>query len=401
MIDKTLRKINFAVFCQQQRYIVAISYLFYLSHGLTLSDFLLFQSVFYFTGLLVEIPAGYIGDIFSKKHVLIFSYLLFIIRILLWIFIPNYYTILMGEILYGLSKAFYRGVSDGYIYDYLKINNAKNLMLNKYGNFNFYMSLASGESCLVGALLYKFFNFNALLCLELFFNSLAVFILIFLPQIPSSKQHLTFNKHFTNIFNIMKDTAKNSKLNLYMLFGAILTGITSVFIWNFQPIMKHFAIPVYLFGLIYFINHVLRALGAKYAEKILQKMPILKIGQFVWILYILNFLILIYIMNMKENYLCIATLIFICITIGIQIAFNIGNLVRIHDLIESNKRATISSIYSMLASLFSGMFVAILGIISNNNSIKISLIFFLIMFSFSKLILDKIKTNNIKEKIYE
>lgn len=64
-MDKTLSKINFTVFCQQQRYLVAISYLFYVSQGLTFSDFLLFQSIFYLTVLIAEIPAGYIGDIFS------------------------------------------------------------------------------------------------------------------------------------------------------------------------------------------------------------------------------------------------------------------------------------------------------------------------------------------------
>lgn len=395
MIDKTLSKINFAVFCQQQRYIVAISYLFYISQGLTLSDFLLFQSIFYFTGLLAEIPAGYIGDIFSRKSVLIFSYLLFMVRILLWIFIPNYYTILIGEILYGLSKAFYRGVSDGYIYDYLKVNNAKNLMLNKYGNFNFYMSIASGISCLIGAWLYKFLGFSVLLCFELFFNSVAIFALIFLPEIPSNKPKIRFYEHITRIFSIIKSTAKEPQLNLYMLYGGILFGTTSVFVWNFQPFMKHFAIPVYIFGLIYFINHILRALGSKYSEKILQKISLIKIGRYVWILYVLGFLIMAGAMNMKGSYICIATLIFICFAIGIQMVFNIGNLVRIHNLIESNKRATISSINSMLASLFSGGFLALFRFISNNSSIKASLVFFLIIFSFSIIILNRIKLNKI------
>ena len=141
MIRKSLKPLYLTVLLQQQRYIIAISFLFYLHNGLSLSTFLLFQSIFYFTGLLAEIPAGYIGDIFSRKKILIFSYMLFVIRIILWIVMPNYYTILFGEILYALSKAFYRGVSDGYIYDYLKGYHITDLMLSKYGKFNFFMSL--------------------------------------------------------------------------------------------------------------------------------------------------------------------------------------------------------------------------------------------------------------------
>ena len=120
--NNPLNILNVTVLFFQQRYIIPVLFLFYIQNGLTLSDFLLFQSIFYFTGLIAEIPAGYIGDIFQRKHVLIFSYCLFIIRILLWLTCPNYLTILSGEILYGLSKSFYRGVSDGYIYDYNSIN---------------------------------------------------------------------------------------------------------------------------------------------------------------------------------------------------------------------------------------------------------------------------------------
>ena len=73
---KPLNILNLTVLFQQQRYIIPVLYLFYVENGLTLSDFLLFQSIFYFTGLIAEIPAGYFGDIFSRKYVLIFSYLI-------------------------------------------------------------------------------------------------------------------------------------------------------------------------------------------------------------------------------------------------------------------------------------------------------------------------------------
>ena len=98
-MGKKLRILNFAAFLQQQRYIVAISYLFYLYNGLTLSDFLLFQSIFYFTVLIFDIPAGYIGDIFPRKNVLIFSYFLFVIRLFLWIFIPNFSPVSIAKFL--------------------------------------------------------------------------------------------------------------------------------------------------------------------------------------------------------------------------------------------------------------------------------------------------------------
>ena len=398
MQDKTLRIINLAVLFQQQRYIVAISFLFYLSVGLTLSDFLLFQSIFYFTGLIAEIPAGYIGDIFPRKNVLICSYLLFMLRIILWITIPNYYTLLFGEILYGLSKAFYRGVSDGYIYDYLKLNKATNLMLNKYGKFNFFTSLGSAISCLLGAWLYKYLGFGILLGFELFFNSAAVLTILFLPQIPQTKPKISFWMHVLRIFDIIKNTIKDSQINIFIMYGGILSGITSIFIWNFQPIMKSCAIPVALFGVVYFVNHILRALGSMFADKLILKTSLIKIGWGVWVLYLLSFSLLINVTYIKNIFVCVSTLIFVCVAIGIQMVFSVGNVSRIHDLISSNTRATTSSINSMFMSLFSGMFLMFFKFLTDNHTIRFPLVIFTILFLFVIVLLNVISSNRYKIK---
>ena len=401
MFNKPLKIINFAVLLQQQRYIVAISFLFYLHNGLSLSDFLLFQSIFYFTGLIAEIPAGYIGDIFPRKNVLIFSYLLFMIRIIMWIIAPNYFTILAGEILYGLSKAFYRGVSDGYIYDYLRDKQKTNLMLNKYGKFNFFMSCGSAISCLIGAWLYKYLGFSILLGIELFCNSIAVGILFFLPQITQEKKQITFKAHINRIHEIVKSTIKNNDLNIYMLYGGILSGMTSIFVWNFQPFMKNFAIPVYIFGIVYFINHILRALGSLNAHKFLNKISLVNTGFLIWGLYLLSLIILLKASNYDNIGICISTLIFICLAIGIQMVFNVGNLSRIHSLIPSDIRATTSSLNSMLASLCSGVFLMLFKILVNRGSTQYALGIFIILFASTYFIIRKISLKKNNKHLYD
>jgi len=348
--------------------------------------------------LLAEIPAGYIGDIFPRKNVLIFSYMLFMVRILMWIFVPNYFTILLGEILYGLSKAFYRGVSDGYIYDYLKINNNTKLMLNRYGKFNFFMSMGTAISCLFGAFLYKYVGFSVLLCFELFFNSTAIFILFFLPQVPQIKKSISFEKHIFRLFRIIRNTVKNSKINMYILYGGILSGITSIFVWNFQPLMKSCAVPTFLFGVVYFINHILRAFSSANADNVLSKISLIKTGWLTWIGYLLCFIFLISANVIKKSDICIEMLILVCFAIGIQMIFSVGNLSRVHSLIPSSSRATISSVSSMLASLFSGVFLMIFKLLSENNSIKLSLGVFMILF-FSVIIILMLLT--VRAKNYE
>ena len=104
-------------FLQYQRFIMPVSFLFYLANGLTFKDFILFQSIFNIACLAAKIPMGYFGDLFSKKSIIVFSYVLYALRVVLWLFFRGFWIILAGEILYGLSKAFYKGNVDSYIYE--------------------------------------------------------------------------------------------------------------------------------------------------------------------------------------------------------------------------------------------------------------------------------------------
>ena len=388
-----LQILNITAFLQQQRYTIAISFLFYLQNGLTMSDFIFFQSIFYFTCLLAEIPSGYIADILPRKLVIIFSYLLFTFRLLLWLFIPNYYTILLGEILYGLSKAFYRGASDGYIYDYLKSQQNQDLMINKFGNFNFYMSTGTALSCLIGAGILKFTGFSILFSIELIFYITAIRILMLLPNIKQNQNSFSFSGHLKNIFNIFNDVIKQDNIKLYIIYASILFGITSIFVWNFQPLMKSLDIPVFIFGFIYFINHILRALGALNAKSLIKNNSLYQIGLLVWGLYITCFLLLLKQVISGNSVTCILILIFICLAIGFYMAFYVSNLSRIHSLILSTSRSTISSINSMLSSLFAGIFLLVFKYINSSCSMQSALIAFLILFMISGLLLRKMKIN--------
>lgn len=392
--NRPLFILNLTVLFQQQRYIIPVLFLFYIQNGLTFSDFLLFQSIFYFTGLIAEIPAGYIGDIFSRKNVLIFSYCLFIVRIIMWIIRPNYITIMLGEILYGLSKAFYRGVSDGYIYDYLKANKITETMLSNYGKFNFYMSMGSALSGIIGAYLYQYFGFTVLLTIELFFNTASIVLLLFLPKIQQYKKRflLTPIQHIKRILHILRKTVKNSKINVYMFYSAILTGITSVFVWNFQPFMKAAGVSAVLFGYVFFINHLLRALGSLKAKQIIDIFSLPKTGAIVWILYLLSFAVMLNSLKYNNISICLLTILFICIAIGIQMTFNVGSLSRIHGLIPSISRATMSSVNSMLSGLCSGVFLLIFKLFVDYHSQKTAIIFFIILFVFVIIPVKRILT---------
>jgi len=382
-IKKPLALINAAVFLQQQRYLLPVSFLFYLYNGLNLADFIFFQGIFYFVCLLAEIPAGYLGDIFKRKNILIFSYCLFLARIFLWIFFRGYYIILAGEILYGLSKAFYRGVSDSYIYDYLKEKNIVQKMLNKYGKYNFFMSLGCAISAILGTLLYKYFGFKILLIIEFLIHTTAIILLFLLPQVPHAiVKAVSLKEHTKTIFQTVRNTIKNKNINCQMLYCGIIAGITSLFIWNFQPMLKSSGAPVLFFGILYFINHIIRAICSLNAKKITNKVNFNKFGMFVFISYLISFLVIIA-DNFYINYkICFISLIFVCLAIGMGLIYNIITTSLIHKFAKNETRATMSSVNNMLIGLCSGLFLIIYKNLISYISISNTFIVFTICFVF-------------------
>ena len=382
-IEKPLKLLNAAVFLQQQRYLLPVSFLFYLYNGLTLADFIFFQSIFYFVCLIAEVPAGYLGDIFKRKNVLIFSYILFLLRIILWIFFRGYYIVLFGEILYGLSKAFYRGVSDGYIYDYLKTKNIPQNMLNKYGRYNFFMSLGCALSAVIGVLLYKYFGFKILLSMEFIIHTGAILLLFLIPQITHETiKSNSFLNHVKAILNTAKRTITNLNINREILYCSILTGVTSLFVWNFQPLMKSANVAVILFGVIFFINHILRALFSLNSYKITNKIGIKKLGFFVFPLYIVSFLIILFNQIYANNIICFISLLFICCAIGLYMAYSVAVTSLIHKYAPNQTRSTMSSVNNMLAGFFSGLFLMVYKCLITHFPISIVFLFFTISFIF-------------------
>lgn len=341
-----LSMLNCATFFQYQRFVMPISFLFYLHNGLTFSQFILCQSIFNATCLIGKILFGVIGDIISKKYVIIFAYLLFLLRVVLWINFSGFWIILAGEILYGLFKAFYRGNVDSYIYEYLESNNLNADMVKRYGKLSFYNSLGSAVSCFAGVILYKFYGFKTILYLELFTQIIALICLCFLPNIQTARKHRIKSKvvyYFRSVKKSIAKVIKNAKINYYVYYSAMLSGLTSVFVWNFQPLLKMSSAPVFLYGIVNFINQILRAAGGYTSKEILAKFS--KSGLFVaeFVSVVLSFGLLIAGYFMKNCVFTVGALVLICFAIYLFVVFNIFTVSKVHEITYDYKRAVTSS----------------------------------------------------------
>lgn len=341
-IIRPLSILNCAIFFQYQRFVMPISFLFYLHNGLTFSQFILCQSMYNATCLIAKLLFGFIGDIFSKKYVIIMAYLLFMLRVILWINFSGFAIILAGEILYGLFKAFYKGNVDSYVYEWLEQNNIKHEMIAKYGKLAFFNSLGSAVSCVLGVILFKFYDFKALLYLELFTQVIAVTCLLFLPNTKSLGK-VDILQYIKTVFGSIKRVITDCKINYYVFYSGLLSGLTNVFVWNFQPLLKLSNAPVFFYGAVSFVNQILRGLGAWNAKKFIKKLSNKSFIKIEYGAVILSFLLL-FAAHIVKNYIFVLfALLIICFMILSFVAFNIFTVSKIHEYTQDYNRAMTSS----------------------------------------------------------
>ncbi len=348
--------LNISIFLNKQIYLLPVLLLFYYANGLTAGDFFLFQGISALVMLIFTIPAGYAGDIFPRRRVLAFSYFLFLLRPLLWLFWGGYWIILVGEILYAFSRVFSNSVADSYIYDYLKQKGQAKLITRQYGKLNFAMSCGSLVAATSGAFLYDFLGVSVLLSWEVLVNTLAILMLFMLPEIPAAKDgKKLLTEKYKDLFVTAVKAWKDKRIKYQMLFSGAGKAMTSVFSWGFQPVMSMVALPVFLFSYVYFINHLCRAAAGLLAFRVISRIGMQRLGVLVYGLYLIAFGFFLMIIKFPSPELCLALLTLVCVIIGIELMYSIGNVSRIHALVSSDIRSTVSSVNQMAAQFLSAI----------------------------------------------
>ena len=365
-----LKKLDLACFLRSQLYLAPILLLFYQQNGLTIADFVMFQGIFQLTGILFEIPCGYIADTISKKKVLILAFTFFFLRAALWLSFSGIYIVLLGELFNALSRAFLSGVYDSYIYDYLKSKNKTNRMLKECGRTNFAMSSGAMFAAIFSAILYKHYGTMILLSLEFILTLISIILLTSLPNPPSAKpQGITLNQKFIEIKDTAIATIKNRNINLYILYSALLFSTTSLFCWCFQPLLKMSSAPVFMFSFVYVINHGLRAGFSFYVNKLKKFFGFNRLLVVTTFLCLYSFACMILSFYFKLPNISTLSLIFVCIGIGFQLAFAIANISHIHNHALEETRATISSVNNMLQQTISGLSLILFKfVVAPNNA---------------------------------
>ena len=333
--------------------VMPIVVIFFQENGLSLQEVMILQGMYSFMVAIMEIPSGYLADVFGRKNTLIlggifcfFGFLIISLSFSFWYFI-------IGEIILGIGSSFISGADSAILYDSLAESKKENEYTKvegvAYGIGNFSEAIAG----ICGGLL-------AEISLRLPWNVQVVVAGLIIPFTflliePKKHQQNKLAKSFKTIWQIVKfSMIENKTLKWLIILSSSIGFSTLSLAWFAQPYFKSIDMPLKYFGFAWaFLNLTtgFSSINAYRLQGLLSKNSFL-------ILLSLGISIPVFLLSKSTAILGLILITTVYIVRGLATPIM---RTYINDLTPSNMRATVLSIRSFCIRVTFALMAPLMG----------------------------------------
>jgi len=243
-----IRKLYAFSFLQMTLFPMAIITLFWKDHiGLTLTQILLLQGIFSLATLVLDYPAGYVSDRLGYRRALNIAALLGIAGWGVYTVAASFGTVLLAEILLGMSLSFVSGSDSALLYETLRAGGQEQNYARHEGRMNGFGQFGEAAGALLAGVIYAYSPVLP------FVLQVGVWIAVLwvtrgLADTPREPT-LRARSHLAEAFATARYAfGENRRLRYTILLNTAL-GIASFFpVWLIQPYMQHSGVPLAWFG---------------------------------------------------------------------------------------------------------------------------------------------------------
>ena len=239
--------------------------LFYEKHGLGLQDVFILKSVYSVAAVALEIPSGYLADVWGRRKCLICGCILFFFGYLCYSFTSTFTAFLFAEILLGTGQTMVNGADSALLYDTTAQYKKENLYLRYEGRITMIGNFAEALAGIFGGLL-------AAYSLRFPFYGQAIIAFTGIPAAFALKEINRSGKIRNPVGEIVRiikySLVTNKKLCYNIMFSGIIGAGTLTMAWFVQPVLMYLKTPVSWYGVIWTVLNLTVGLAALWSDRV-------------------------------------------------------------------------------------------------------------------------------------
>lgn len=344
--------------------VMPIIVLFFQEQKLGLEDIFILKSVYSVAAVALEIPSGYLADVWGRKRCLVLGCILFFFGYLCYSFTGTFFAFLIAELLLGSGQTLVNGADSALLYDTVKHYGHEEEYLKYEGRITMLGNFAEAFAGIFGGLL-------AAVSLRYPFYAQAWVAFIGIPA-ACALQEFNFKGQVENpvaeIIRIIKYSLfTNRHLCCNIMFSGIIGAATLMMAWFVQPVLIYLNTPTSWFGIIWTVLNVVVGIAAFYSDRIERKLGMNKMNTLILLTIVGGYLTLAF----NLTYFGLIILFFFYIVRGLATPILKGY---INQLTFSEMRATVLSIRNFIIRLMFAAAAPFVGWLNDICSLKIALL---------------------------
>ncbi|MFW6309997.1 MAG: MFS transporter [Prolixibacteraceae bacterium] len=246
--------------------VMPIIVLFYQDNGMGMQEIFTLKAIYSVAVVIMEIPSGYMADVWGRKKTLILGSILGSAGFLIYSFSFGFWAFVAAEIVLGIGHSFVSGADSAMLYDSLKASGKSEDYVKQEGRITSAGNFAEAIAGVIG-------GFLAAISLRtpFYFQFVVAFVAIpaaltmVEPKFHETKVVITLKELIQNIRNTF---ISNKNLRIAILLSAVTGTATLTFAWLVQPFFKAVNLPVEWFGILWTALNLAVGVSSVFAYKV-------------------------------------------------------------------------------------------------------------------------------------
>ena len=344
--------------------VMPIIVLFYEEHRLGLQDVFILKSVYSVAAVALEVPSGYLADVWGRKRCIVAGCVLFFGGYLCYSLTSTFAAFLVAEILLGIGQTMINGADSALLYDTTVHHGRENLYLRYEGRITMIGNFAEAVAGIFGGLL-------AVYSLRYPFYAQAVVAFVGIPAAMALREYAPANKvqsPWEEILRILKySLITNKKLCCNIMYSGIIGAATLTMAWFVQPVLMQLETPTEWYGIIWTVLNLTVGVAALYSDHVEQLFGMTKMNILILIVIAGGYVALAY----NLTYAGLGILFLFYIFRGFATPILKGY---INQMTFSEMRATVLSIRNFVIRLMFAAIAPFIGWLNDMYSLQVALL---------------------------